>query len=601
MAARDPHLRQPERQRLLQRQLPLRLARLRERSTRLVRHGWDINVLRLLADDAGYLATLCDDLGADALARDLTALHDATAALLDPPRLPDPAQGRQLEALAAALAEAPLPDAVSRGVEAASLVVPGPTHDNGFPLLLVPPPDWWRRLPEVPHAAPYPSRAETVETASDEPVAPTTSTRSAERRSSERRTEPRGGGPEPVSREDLMRRLDECLAMDDGNTRAGGLLLVALDEQAAPAQADQRDALLRGIARHLAAEAGPGHLVAIDNTTAEAGVLVLSPERDAALLEAWALALRDRLARQSIEGLESARALVDIGICPFMAGASDAPRMHDCARKALDAARSVGQRGVFVVRDAHHVIDPGLIERIRHALDVGGFELLFQPIVALRGEERPQCQALLRLRDADGRLHAAAELIPAARHAGLLGAIDAWVLDHCIARLAAPMQHDAQPRLFVSQSLEALHDADGPRRLQDALAHHGISGEAVVLDVRADAFASAAVALAGNVAAVQALGASVALSGFDEATEAAMPTGLRVDFARVAPHFLQLQDPRVAAELTALVERLHERGTQVIAPRVEDARAAAALWAAGIDYVQGNFVQAAESDLAFEF
>jgi EAL domain-containing protein (putative c-di-GMP-specific phosphodiesterase class I) len=333
----------------------------------------------------------------------------------------------------------------------------------------------------------------------------------------------------------------------------------------------------------------------------EAGVLVLSPERDAALLEAWALALRDRLARQSIEGLESARALVDIGICPFMAGASDAPGMHECARKALDAARSVGQRGVFVVRDAQHVIDPGLIERIRHALDVGGFELLFQPIVALRGEERAQFQALLRLRDADGRLHAAAELIPAARHAGLLGAVDAWVLDHCIARLAAPMQHDAQPRLFVSQSLEALHDADGPRRLQDALAHHGISGEAVVLDVRADAFAGAAVALAGNVAAVQALGAGIALSGFDEASEAAMPTGLRVDFARVAPHFLQLQEPRVAAELTALVERLHERGTQVIAPRVEDARAAATLWAAGIDYVQGNFVQAADSDLAFEF
>lgn len=601
MAARDPRLRQPERQRLLQRQLPLRLARLRERSTRLVRHGWDINVLRLLADDAGYLATLCDDLGADALARDLAALHDATAALLDPPRLPDPAQGRQLEALAAALAEAPLPDAVSRGVESARLVVPGPTHDDGFPLLLVPPPDWWRRLPEPPHAAAHPHRSEAAAMPGGGPAVATTGTRRAERRSSERRSEPRGGGPEPVPREDLVRRLDECLAMDDGNTRAGGLLLVALDKQAAPAEAAQRHALLRGIARYLAAEAGQGHLVAIDSTAADAGVLVLSPERDAGLLESWALALRDRLARQSLEGFESTRALVDIGICPFMAGASDAAGMHDCARKALDAARSVGQRGVFVVRDAQHVIDPGLIDRIRHALDVGGFELLFQPIVALRGEERAQFQALLRLRDADGRVHAAAELIPAARHAGLLGAVDAWVLDHCIARLAAPTQHDAQPRLFVSQSLEALRDADAPRRLQAALSHHGIDGEAIVLDVRADAFASAAVALAGNVAAVQALGACIALSGFDEATEAAMPAGLRVDFARVAPHFLQLEDARVAAELAALVERLHERGTQVIAPRVEDARAAAALWAAGIDYVQGNFVQAADSDLAFEF
>jgi EAL domain-containing protein (putative c-di-GMP-specific phosphodiesterase class I) len=601
MAARDQRLRQSERQRLLERQLPLRLARLRERSTRLVRHGWDINVLRLLADDAGYLAALCDDLGADALARDLTALHDATAALLDPPRLPDPAQGRQLEALAAALAETPLPDAVGRSAEAASLVVPGPTHDNGFPLLLVPPPDWWRGLAREPPAAGHPHPGAAVESAADQPAVATMAMRSAERRSSERRNEPPGAGPEPVPRADLMRRLDECLAMDDGNTRPGGLLLVALDGQAAPAEAGQRHGLLRGIARHLAAEAGPGHLVAIDEAPADAGVLVLSPERDAALLEAWALALRDRLARQSIEGFESARALVDIGICPFMAGASNAAGMHDCARKALDAARSIGQRGVFVVRDAQHVVDPGLIERIRDALEAGGFELLFQPIVALRGEERAQFQALLRLRDGDGRLHAAAELVPAARHAGLLGAVDAWVLDHCIARLAATTRRDAQPRLFVSQSLEALRDADGPRRLQDALAHHGIGGEAIVLDVRAKAFASAAAALAGNVAAVQALGAGVALSGLDEATVGAIPTALHVDFARVAPHYLQLQDPRIAAELAALVERLHERGTRVIAPRVEDAGSAAALWAAGIDYVQGNFVQAADSDFAFEF
>ena len=40
---------------------------------------------------------------------------------------------------------------------------------------------------------------------------------------------------------------------------------------------------------------------------------------------------------------------------------------------------------------------------------------------------------------------------------------------------------------------------------------------------------------------------------------------------------------------------------QVIAPRVEDARGAAALWTAGVDFIQGNFVQRAGRDLAFDF
>ena len=34
---------------------------------------------------------------------------------------------------------------------------------------------------------------------------------------------------------------------------------------------------------------------------------------------------------------------------------------------------------------------------------------------------------------------------------------------------------------------------------------------------------------------------------------------------------------------------------------ITDARAAAALWSAGVDFIQGNFVQRAGHDLAFDF
>jgi EAL domain-containing protein (putative c-di-GMP-specific phosphodiesterase class I) len=53
--------------------------------------------------------------------------------------------------------------------------------------------------------------------------------------------------------------------------------------------------------------------------------------------------------------------------------------------------------------------------------------------------------------------------------------------------------------------------------------------------------------------------------------------------------------------LHALVELAHELGTRVIAPRVEDARGAAALWTAGVDFIQGNFVQPAHKELTFDF
>ncbi len=50
-----------------------------------------------------------------------------------------------------------------------------------------------------------------------------------------------------------------------------------------------------------------------------------------------------------------------------------------------------------------------------------------------------------------------------------------------------------------------------------------------------------------------------------------------------------------------LVQLAHAGGRRVIAPRVEDARATAALWSDGVDLIQGNFVRQADRDLSYDF
>src|SRR3546814_12044935 len=63
------------------------------------------------------------------------------------------------------------------------------------------------------------------------------------------------------------------------------------------------------------------------------------------------------------------------------------------------------------------------------------FELAYQPIVAVAGGEEAQYQTLLRLRDADGNMHTAAENLPAAEAAGVLHEIDRHVLELALAIL----------------------------------------------------------------------------------------------------------------------------------------------------------------------
>ena len=54
-------------------------------------------------------------------------------------------------------------------------------------------------------------------------------------------------------------------------------------------------------------------------------------------------------------------------------------------------------------------------------------------------------------------------------------------------------------------------------------------------------------------------------------------------------------------EIRMLIDRLHRQGIQVIAQQLEDPQEAALLWMSGIDFIQGNLVQAPQAALDFDF
>lgn len=401
----------------------------------------------------------------------------------------------------------------------------------------------------------------------------------------------------------LMERLSQCLAMEDAGTRAGGLLVLAIDAaQSKRLNADgaAMGPLLEEIGAFMVRYGGSRDLVAVDG---EERLLLLNPDCDSNLLEAHALSLRDRIARARFRSAGSDVGIVlDVGVCPFVAGATQAEKMRGAAIGAVDSARAAGRHGVAMVRDAGSDIDAGLIDRIRFAIDGTGFQLLFQPIVSLRGEENELFQALLRLHGDAGRVHTAAEVIPAAERSGVIGAVDRWVLEHCINLIASRASSGRAPLLFVNVSSETLRDSLSPTWLQALLDERKVGAQMLSLELRTSDVASSPEAVERYACAMRELGASVTLAGFDtDLVGEDMLATLPADFIKLAPRYLRFDHEQTRQELRALVDRAHECGKRVIAPRVEDARGAATLWTAGVDFIQGNFVQQAGHDLAFDF
>ena len=581
----------------LLRQLPHRLVRLCRLGERLSHSGWDVNALRLLADEAARVAGTCRRIDADVLTRLLDELGTLAASLLDPPRWPDRVAATHLAGLVERLSRTPLPAIVGAFDAMASVVTISPTHANGYPLRVVPPAAWWMRFNNDP--TPQAATTTAAAIAAADPAyaaAPIAERRNSDRRSSTR--EAVHDGTTLESREALLQRMTEHLATGAASTRTGGVLLLVADDSASH-NAAKDCALHDDIGRFLDAQTAANECAAVN---ASGQFLLFDPDRDARLLGAWALNLRERIAHAPFGPADAPRhALFDIGICPFTLGMHDAGMMVIAARNAIDAARTDGRHGVFVAQLHHAPPNAALVERIRAALDTSGFEVLFQPIVSLQGDETGQFQALLRLRDDAQVLHTAAEVIPAATQAGLIEAVDQWVLAHCIALLGRHADHARRPRLFVSQSRASLRDAQASARMRALLAEHAVPASAIVIDLHSADAAHAPAEMGRYSAAMQATGAGLALSGFNDERDVTLLDALRPGFVKLEPDLLRDDDGDTRERLRSRIDALHEQGVRVIAARVEDARGAATLCSAGVDFIQGNFVQAADSGFAFDF
>ncbi len=406
-----------------------------------------------------------------------------------------------------------------------------------------------------------------------------------------------------VAREALLRRLGECLAMEDARSRAGGLVAFELEDAAAlrTRLGDSRsERLLAEIASFIAGHAGAHDMVARDG---DAGFLLLNSDRDGAQLETYTVDMRDRLARETFAAAEGAtRLLLDAGVAPFQGSVGDALAMLEAAKAVVAKARGDGKHGIFVVHDATRTNDAELARLIRFALDGAGLQILFQPIVSLHGEEHEQFQALLRLKGDDGHLYAAAEIVPVAERAGLIAEIDRWVFAECVAMILERTRIGRAPRLFLSQSIASVCEAARIDWMREVLEKSDVRGDSISLEVTAANAASAADDLARFAGAIKPLGLTLTLSGFEAgAAGERLVEAVAVDFIKLSPRYVRVDDDTIRKELRDLVTLAHERSMQVIAPRVEDARGAAALWSAGVDFIQGNFVQRAAHDLAFDF
>lgn len=330
--------------------------------------------------------------------------------------------------------------------------------------------------------------------------------------------------------------------------------------------------------------------------------LVLSPSGDAAELGTVARKLRDASAEPITHGGQALRLRAAVS---WLATAT-LPAGHDAMEALQHAVRSARSESSSIAGfDAGAAMartEPGGSGAVTSALREGRLELAFQPIVAVAGGDEAQFQVLLRMRDAEGHLHVAAELIAHAQAAGLLAEVDAQVMSLALARLRADAK--LRPaRLFVSQSPQAIAADPGGERLIREATEAQVQPGSLVVDLRLDDVLVHELAVLDYCRALAAHGVTFCLGQYQHGPDAeALLRQLPLSYLRLHPRYAGVHDHAdLREELQQIVALAHSLDMRVIGARVENPSEAAALWMGGIDYIQGNLVQGAGQKLAFDF
>ena len=233
-----------------------------------------------------------------------------------------------------------------------------------------------------------------------------------------------------------------------------------------------------------------------------------------------------------------------------------------------------------------------------------GFHTVYQPIATLSSERDEKYDVMLRLRDGSGKEVLPSRFLLIAQEHGLLGQIDKWVTRHIIKVLSERLTTGKQITFFIKLTADTATDPEFITYLKAVLSQYKVPAERLVFQLPEKDAVTNLRKVATFANELKKMGCGFALEHFGTQLQSEQLFGqLPIDYVKVdGAYMTDLGHNNENKETVSRIARQAlEHNVFAIASFVEDANSLAVLWACGINYLQGHFLQQPESELNYDF
>ncbi|RAO75370.1 EAL domain-containing response regulator [Dyella jiangningensis] len=401
------------------------------------------------------------------------------------------------------------------------------------------------------------------------------------------------------NRSRMLECIDQAVAAATEGTKGQSLLLIEPDNWQAIvggvglAKADE---LLAAFANRVEGQLGAHDTAGL---LAEHTVGVLLHTRNDEAIKQWITGLQQAIAGGIFDlGSHSLTVTVSIGGSLLGERNANTELLLNQASQSLRNAQSQGGN-----RSELH--DPAAREKaeeererywlgvLKQALTQDDFVLYHQQTISLQDAEGEFSEILLRLNGPQGEV-LPGFFMPIAEKHNLTPAIDRWVLNQTIEHLRARDRSGSPTTFFVKLTSRSLEDTQLLPWLGERLKQAALKNGKLVLETTESKVVTALRPAQEFIKAWKQLGGQFALEQFGSGLNSFQLLNhidadyLKIDRSYMADLPQQQESQKKVAEICRQARELKK---QTIAEWVEDAASTSLLFACGVDFVQGNFLQ----------